>query len=572
MHCLQLFCIVLLLVGVVAFTCPGTYLSLMLGAGKQSHVTAMPLQQNTLVPPWVSSVWCQRSSTSGLQCKFENICYDNLSNSFLFISGPSSIIDGIDSFQVLNEELFLSSVQGHNAYLASIAEIPFLNFDYDYVNFSNFKILFMSRFKPDNIYHAFHDDLLPIYFTMRQICGVSKSCYSSWKLVFLDNYSSSLFLDLYELFLKSIRNVSRSHLINCFHTSFVGLNKMSVWYQYGFRGIQGSMSPQHFNGYLLKEFVGFVQNKLHIGVNHTNSKCCVVLLSRKSTRKILNEAEVMAKINGYLKNHKNANDSCIESISLEEQSSSHIIHTVANAKVLVGMHGSGLIYGIFLPSGSILLELWPFGISPAAAPVFRIMSELKGSGFEYLSWENKLVHNSVLHPEYPTHYGGLGSMEPTEQETFISNSFKEPLTAVHCCDSPVWLIKIYQDTFVSFEDESFASCLLSAVKKSEEGSAWSGVVHPGRPVVVQCKLTWDGKEKDATVELRWLRDRWGCNIYEVITQIGDGSIPITAIVSDSTTYSTKFVTNSPEIIPKVSVWLSIICGERTGPATFISCS
>lgn len=558
-------------------TCSASYSSLMLEI--QSHSITTPIisaviASNKSTSPWISSVWCQNSSISGIQCKFENLCYDSIGQSFFFISGPTSVVHGISSVSLLNTELYLSSVKGHNAYITSIATVPFYSFDYDETLNENIAI-FMARFKPDNIHHVFHDDLLPLYFTIRQICESNLQCTRKLHLFFLDNYNSNLYTELYQLFVdKMFQGGSLERNIECFKTSYIGLNKLSVWYQYGFGNYQTSLDYTIFNSYLLQEFSSFVRDKLDIIVDENSQECFGTLFSRKLTRKILNEEEVLDEISLLLSENFDSRDCFHRSVSLENHSIRHIIKVISSSKMLVGMHGSGLIFGLFLPENSLLVELWPYNVNPDSASVYKAMCGLHGSRIGYISWTNKDFENSVPHPEYPKYHGGLDEIDSLTSGELVKDLLAESLDIVECCDSPSWLLRIYQDSYITIATSAVSAStglhdIVAPVLEgmvSMEPSSWSGRVEAGRPVEVHCVIA-DGEG----VRVLWQQDGLGCRVYEVVVQ-ADHFLPVSYIIRHSTVFSIALNKISGiDTVEQVHTWVSIVCEDRVGPATYAPC-
>ena len=70
-----------------------------------------------------------------------------------------------------------------------------------------------------------------------------------------------------------------------------------------------------------------------------------------------------------------------EDLSFAEQ-----IKVLRRAVIAVGMHGSLLIMGLFLPPGSILIELFPFAVPSENYTPYKTMCELKGMFLTYGTW------------------------------------------------------------------------------------------------------------------------------------------------------------------------------------------
>jgi protein O-mannose beta-1,4-N-acetylglucosaminyltransferase len=66
----------------------------------------------------------------------------------------------------------------------------------------------MRRFKPNNIMHVLHDDLIPLFHTLRQLdpaygLGVRRP---GWQTVFLDGWDPEEYFDLYALIAGQVRD------------------------------------------------------------------------------------------------------------------------------------------------------------------------------------------------------------------------------------------------------------------------------------------------------------------------------------------------------------------------------
>ncbi|XP_063853159.1 protein O-linked-mannose beta-1,4-N-acetylglucosaminyltransferase 2-like [Scylla paramamosain] len=135
-------------------------------------------------------------------------------------------------------------------------------------------------------------------------------------------------------------------------------------------------------------------------------------------------------------------------MSLEEDGLDEAIRAVSQARVLVGMHGAGLGLRMLMSSGTLLIEIWPFGVDPASARVYRAMCGLRGFGVTYRAWVNEDVGNTRTHPHYPQHFGGIQHLPQEERRRVVSSLRGDKLVNVTCCMDVDWLYRIYQDTVV----------------------------------------------------------------------------------------------------------------------------
>ncbi|GIY52926.1 protein O-linked-mannose beta-1,4-N-acetylglucosaminyltransferase 2 [Caerostris extrusa] len=257
--------------------------------------------------------------------------------------------------------------------------------------------------------HVFHDDLLPIFVTLDELSFLTNP---KTFLVIADSRPVGAYAGLYENILQTkplyLQLLSQDSL-HCFENVYVGLNKQSTWYQYGFKEPQTSFRKE----------TGFL------------------LLVRKHNRKILNQAEVLQVI------YKNSGLKTL-AIGLDSSSVLEVIEEILNSSLVIAMHGSLLILSLFLDHHSAVIELFPFGINPDISTPYKSLCEQSGLNLFYRSWQNDVQSNTFPHPEYPPEFGGISHLSSKDQEK-IQNSVVKPFL---CCDDPVWLYRIYQDTVV----------------------------------------------------------------------------------------------------------------------------
>ncbi|XP_045623265.2 protein O-linked-mannose beta-1,4-N-acetylglucosaminyltransferase 2 isoform X1 [Procambarus clarkii] len=535
-----------------------------------------------------SSVWCYSSPESGLRCRFQNIYYNPGKKEFVFALSPNSVLYGINSIKTLEEHLYMSSVVGHNAFQISITTVPYTSFftKYKYKTVHGESLL-IARFKPDNLLHVFHDDLLPIYFTMREICMNYRLCIENMKLIFIDDMDKTIYWDLYQVMSKNILmsdNLLSRQMWYCFESAHIGLNKQSVWYQYGYGKPQGPQVRSTFSGHLLRQFTAFIKEKLNIEHQSTNIPLGI-LISRKYNRKILNEDQLSVVIKDQLRLHASQKDSEVKVLSLEENNLVTLVGELSQARAAIGMHGAALILGMFLPPGAVLIEIWPYGINSSAATVYKTMCELKGFGVTHVPWMNEDPDNTIYHPEYPSFYGGLSHLSLDAQEDMIKRLHESKLKDVECCDNINWLFRIYQDTKVhttesdaKYKSDPFSRILKESLRMSEENLVNKAIeyemqllVYPSKVQGVQCYLIKAGHYTELL--LKW-EDPWNIRdincqdiYFEVFVEIEGDSAIIRNIVSDRQ-FKTKFKFR----VENVHTWITCFCNNIEGSVFFKKCS
>ncbi|KAG8196331.1 hypothetical protein JTE90_013816 [Oedothorax gibbosus] len=391
-----------------------------------------------------SSVFCRGTNHTNRLCTFTNLCYEANKGAFVFFSGPKSVRSGIPVDRFSPALVDFSSVEDHNTMYFNYVELPLSAMEKFSYSFLGGHALILKRFHPENLMHVFHDDLIPIYATLRELQ------YSDMFLVLADDWPPGPYASLYENFLPKrplyLQSMSKNHL-HCFESIHIGQNKLSTWYQYGFKVPQGPLPKQReditpvilsFRDYFLQRFVpNAVPGEEH-----------AILFSRKNNRKVINEGkvvDVITEVSGlptYV-------------LSLDNNDVLQIISRLINCRIAVGMHGSLLILSLFLKPNSILIEIFPFGVQALDITPYRTLCWI--TDVTYVAWENTVEANTYPHPEYPSHLGGLGDLSKEESD-LVKRSVVTPFL---CCDNPVWLYRIYQDTVVDID--SFTISLVSGI-------------------------------------------------------------------------------------------------------------
>ncbi|XP_050181554.1 protein O-linked-mannose beta-1,4-N-acetylglucosaminyltransferase 2 [Myiozetetes cayanensis] len=427
-------------------------------------------------------------------CRFESLCYSTEAEEFVYFHSNSSVmLPNLGSRRFQPALLDLSSVEDHNTQYFNFVELPAaaLKFMPKPV-FVPDVALIANRFNPDNLMHVFHDDLLPIYYTMQQFSDLDLDA----RLFFMEGWSEGVHFDLYKL-LSNKQPLLREELktlgrLLCFTKSYVGLSKITTWYQYGFVQPQGPKANILVSGNEIRQFTKFMMQKLNISSEESSGEEYIVVFSRTINRLILNEAELILAL---------AQEFQMKtiSVSLEEHSFPDIVRLISNASMLVSMHGAQLVMSLFLPRGATVVELFPYAINPEHYTPYKTLATLPGMDLQYIAWQNTDREDTVTYPDRPWDQGGIAHLDKAEQERIIKST---EVPRHLCCRNPEWLFRAYQDTKVNIP--SLIHTIRQTVKSKPglKKHKWSGSLYPGKVRDAKCQASVQGTS-EAKLAVSW---------------------------------------------------------------------
>lgn len=517
-----------------------------------------------------SSLWCTGHNKSTRVCKFRYLCYDPVQDEYLFFHGPETVIHGVPSNRFDPALLDMSSVEDHNTQYFNFVDYPAhaLESFQNVTIFDEFNVIF-HRFNPQNIMHVVHDDLLPLYHTMRQFSPSMLSADLEFRLVMMEGWDEGSYVELYKLFTKKQlvikKDFEKVNNLACFRHGIIGISKYTTWYQYGFKEPQGALPHIYLTGEYIQHFTGFIRRRLalenHLSGNSDSSY--VVLCSREHNRLIINELNLSVAIARQLNKQ-------VIRISMATHSFKEQVQLISRADALIGMHGSLLIMGMFLPPGASLIELFPFGINPDNYTPYRTMVELPGMNLIYASWRNEIEENTVTYPHETPEGGGIDHLSEEEQVAIMN---AKEIPTHFCCNNPYWLYRIYQDTVVDIQ--SFLSVVKSVQHQQKmlsvgQKSALKRKLYPSKVVNITCQTPLE--EVQPALWLSWKPPtnlqffETGNVKYEVwIQEVGRDDY--LAFILDMTEYVFK---DHLKRNTQYNVWIKCIFNERQGPFAMVS--
>lgn len=403
--------------------------------------------------PIESSVWCLGSHHANRMCYFHNLCYLPQVDEFVFLHGNRSAYIGTPENRYDPALLDLSSVKDHNTQYFNFMDADaarMLSLFNHAVVIEQTSLIF-RRFHPDNLMHVLHDDAIPLFHTISTLPFAQSTRLNSLlpfdlQLVFMEGWDPGPFEDIYDMF-SSVKPLYKNNMLSadyptCFLEAYVGISKYTTWYQYGFVEPQGPIHDIRVTADDIHRFCHFLGMQLNITEVPSSGDRIIVLLSRRYNRLILNEVDLTFALAQTF--HQK-----VVTVAMETHSLKEMVYLVSKSSILLGMHGSLLALAMFLPQGSVLVELFPYAINPDHYTPYRTLANLRGMDMNYLAWRNVDITKTVPHPERSWDEGGIVHL-PEEEQQKIMSSNEVPLHL--CCRNAEWLYRIYQDTVVDVDD------------------------------------------------------------------------------------------------------------------------
>ncbi|XP_059488020.1 protein O-linked-mannose beta-1,4-N-acetylglucosaminyltransferase 2-like [Neocloeon triangulifer] len=440
-------------------------------AARKSSSTLDLLRSSSTVSP--SSVWCCECNRGQRCCDFRNLYFFPQERTFGFVLTDASAVHGLTSAEDM-QRLLVGSVVNHTQFFLPL--VVFTDLDPVLKTVKTIlreKLFLLKRFKPDNVMHAVHDDLLPLFSRFETLCSRDvETCSKTILLTLLDNNLQDVNSAWYSL-LSAQRIFKLSELKEPVLISevYTGLPGSTVVFQYGFGQPQGAVSQAGNSVGIYQRFSQFVKNRLKIKHEQQEPDTFkVVLISRKETRKILNEEEVSNFVISSFQNTFGFSTNIdLQLFDPSGESVHEMVDTFGKADFIIGMHGAAtFLAGVFSRPNASIVEMFPFGINPTAVSPLQALSEIKGAWFSYVSWENKDLRASVPpSEEAPRLLGGLAHLSEEERK-FAKKLI--PVPAVYCCHNATYLYRMFQDTIVG---PSVQYSILKAIEFLRRGRAES---------------------------------------------------------------------------------------------------
>ena len=259
-----------------------------------------------------SSVQCTGTRLSDRICHFRHLCFRPDTRQFVFLLSPRSVQENVPKMKPQEALLELSTIAGHNAQYFSYITVSASSIKRFRVAIVTGTTMVFRRFKPDNIMHVFHDDIIPLFHTLLSLNIRAQQVMGQWKfpvsLFLSDENNEGEFYNLYDTFPSGdaftansleasfAQTGSSDQGMVCFTDAHAGLSKTPTWYQYGFFQPQGPIQDSAAESQHIHNVCSYLLNSFSKNCPLCGDGGHLVLISRKETRRILNEMELVLAI------------------------------------------------------------------------------------------------------------------------------------------------------------------------------------------------------------------------------------------------------------------------------------
>jgi len=386
-----------------------------------------------------SSVWCHGSHQDHRHCSFSNLCYSpDLDQYIFFHSGNKSVKSGLEDPSEQFNLVRLSTLTGNNEFYLNYITMPKSSSDRFDIEYVESPVLLLKRWKPLDPFHMIHDDLLPIYSTLKFLCfNDVNQCSKEFIIGVEDQVKSELYESLFPnvMYLSRYATFFSDDQLLCFKKVTVGLEHETLWYNHGFDSISGEISNMNYQPYVLEEFRKFLLHKLNIKTNKCPPDLIVVFESEHFAN---SEIVVKALKEEYPKFQ-------IKSINPKKMPTlTDVIKEVSCAKALISFHSSYNVLSLFQKGSSGLLELFPYGLDESTLPQFSKLSTLRNLHYQsWINFDEKSSKESVKSASVLSH------LDQAAAESIVK---LEHVAPVSCCNDAALLYKLNQVTTVGIDD------------------------------------------------------------------------------------------------------------------------
>lgn len=440
--------------------------------------------------PFTTKLECVGTTASERVCLAKHMCYSPMTNKFFAI--PSRDESGLKTRWMREDDsrlLDTTTINDHNVFYFEFEEDPAFGqrelqrTGMQYISVSKRTFLF-GRFVYNNVMHNLHDDFIGQYLLHRNYSVRDGVIDPDNYVFFTDGLVEAPFDHLFAT-LSRHPFMYRAHLHDkhrdmapiCFEDVVIGNSKEGTWYDYGFfREPQGPIAKTGPNGavvreaaeYLLKFYnvprwnekeVARLMGRLARGPLHpadrANRRYYVSVFSRTRDRLILNERELLKRLGTQY-------GLPVQLVQLERLDFGEIVEIMSRTVVAVGLHGSALIFAMFMPRRAVLVEMFPYAVPGENYSPYRTLALLPGVDLAYRLWINR---------DATTNYAQIGarhSFDNLKAETLLNILSLKTVPPHVCCGNMAWNVRIYQDTMANVTQ--LLSLIGDGIRESQEAT------------------------------------------------------------------------------------------------------
>ncbi|KAG6405321.1 hypothetical protein SASPL_132910 [Salvia splendens] len=238
-------------------------------------------------------------------------------------------------------------------------------------------VVFSSSGFAGNVFHEINEIIIPLFITT--------NLFNSSVLFIMEDYRPSFVAKygkiLNRLSSHPILNPAANRSVHCFPAVVVGLKF------HGHLSINANEIPK---GLTTPIFRRFLRESLDLKYSHVSQieRPTVMLLSRTTTRRIINEEQVVAMM-------EDLGFRVVVVARAKTVSNIDVFSRMINScSVFVGAHGAGLTNEVFLPDGAVMVQVDLIGLEWAAANYYG--EPARGMGVHYLRYKIEPEESSLL--------------------------------------------------------------------------------------------------------------------------------------------------------------------------------
>ncbi|XP_037075499.1 protein O-linked-mannose beta-1,4-N-acetylglucosaminyltransferase 2-like [Pollicipes pollicipes] len=151
-----------------ALLCAAAMVVALLGRGRDATPDTEP-ETEPLAPDAFSSLFCEGDTPATRHCLVTNLCYMPDDDQFVLLYSERTRYAGVRGADDLRPLLKLSPVVDHNLFDLHLVPANASLLAGRGAVLHRGRFLVFEPFKPDNLMHVLHDDLLPAYVTLLQL-------------------------------------------------------------------------------------------------------------------------------------------------------------------------------------------------------------------------------------------------------------------------------------------------------------------------------------------------------------------------------------------------------------------